>query len=378
MHKLLYLTVWDFKNAEFDGICKKISAQVKCFKNMGFCVDFGYTKANNVYLESDGRELTLGRTPESMNIIFAPGIFAKHLSKREYDAVYIRHCVVSPSYLRLLAILRKTCKKVAVEIPTYPYDIELKKGGLPVKIAGYMDQILRGNMKKYVDKVITYSNDNNIFGIDTIKTVNGIDFSGISQIIEHKEDGNIHLLGVAMLQTWHGYDRIIAGLHEYYLGAHEKTVIFHIVGEGPASVECKKMVQRWDLEPYVIFHGVQSGNALDELYSIADIAVVSIGLHRLNAVAASTLKAREYGSKGMLMISENAVDFLPSDSPYVFTVPADDSPVQIERVVNFISEIRKTGEMAAIRSEIRDCARRKADMAVTLQPVKEYFLEEVK
>ena len=47
----------------------------------------------------------------------------------------------------------------------------------------------------------------------------------------------IRLVAVAGLAKWHGYDRLLEGLGEYYRTDVERKVIFHIVGEGPVREE---------------------------------------------------------------------------------------------------------------------------------------------
>ena len=47
-----------------------------------------------------------------------------------------------------------------------------------------------------------------------------------------KKDGTIVLLAVATLAKWHGYERVIKGLYNYYADGGERNIIFNIVGNG--------------------------------------------------------------------------------------------------------------------------------------------------
>lgn len=377
MQKLLYLTVWDFQDAASNGICKKILSQVKTLKELGFQVDFGYTKKGEVYLQTGEENIFLGRVPVSLNIMLAHVIFAKKLRNEKYDAIYIRHCVSSPFYIYLLATLKKKCSKIVVELPTYPYDNELK-GDIKLQLGGYLDKMTRGRMEKYVSRIVTYSNHDSIFSVPTIKTINGVDFSSIPQTKKKWKKGEIHLIAVAMLSPWHGYDRVIKGLHGYYQEKRETMVKFHIVGNGKELGSYKDMVEKWNLQSYVEFYGNQAGEELNKIYQKADMAVSSLGLHRIGLESASTLKDREYGARGLLMISSHQIDFFDENSPYVYYIPADESPVDIQKVVEFYEHLANEEKLDQIGREIREITRKSADMSATFQPIKDFFREERK
>ena len=70
----------------------------------------------------------------------------------------------------------------------------------------------------------------------------------------------LHLIGVAEVHYWHGFDRLIRGLAEYYCTNPDYKVYFHIVG--PLSGEREKqeilpVIRDNKLESYVILHGPQ-------------------------------------------------------------------------------------------------------------------------
>ena len=83
-----------------------------------------------------------------------------------------------------------------------------------------------------MDAIVTFSDATEIFGQRTINISNGVDFDSIP--IHHylaPSDDSIHLIGVAEVHIWHGYDRLIAGIGEYYKNTQNpRQVFFHIVG----------------------------------------------------------------------------------------------------------------------------------------------------
>ena len=88
------------------------------------------------------------------------------------------------------------------------------------------------------------------------------------------------------------------------------------------------------LEKYIIIHGSQHGSKLDELFELADIGIGSLARHRCGISNIKTLKNREYAARGIPFIySENDSDF--DSMPYVLKVTADDSPINIESIIDF-------------------------------------------
>ena len=63
--------------------------------------------------------------------------------------------------------------RTVIEIPTYPYEAE-GRTSLRGRVIQVLDKIFRKKLKKYVDRIVTYSDDKMIFGIKTINTINGI------------------------------------------------------------------------------------------------------------------------------------------------------------------------------------------------------------
>ena len=81
-----------------------------------------------------------------------------------------------------------------------------------------IDEKNRKNLVKYIDRIVTYSNDDYVFNIKTIKTKNGIIFEDYETVKESPEKNKnaINLIAVAGFSFWHGYDRLLRGIGDYY------------------------------------------------------------------------------------------------------------------------------------------------------------------
>ena len=88
-----------------------------------------------------------------------------------------------------------------LELPTYPYDGELSNSYIKMEDAYYREQL-----KKYVDRIATYTNDSEIWGISCINLKNGIDLVNIPINIRKREKNTINLIAVSSMAIWHGYE----------------------------------------------------------------------------------------------------------------------------------------------------------------------------
>ena len=88
---------------------------------------------------------------------------------------------------------------------------------------------------------------------------------------------------------------------------------------------------------YIIFHGRRSGKELDTIFNKADIAVGSLACHRISIKNVKSLKNREYCARGLpFFYSESDVDF--EDKDFIFKVPGNDTPIDIEEIVKFVDK----------------------------------------
>ena len=164
----------------------------------------------------------------------------------------------------------------------------------------------------------------------------------------------LNLIGVAEIHTWHGFDRLVKGLANYYSKPQKYIVRFHVVGkffskEGEA--EFKKIIADHHIERHVILYGNKHGGDLDTIFDFCDFGVGSLGRHRVGIDRIKTLKNREYAARGIPFIySETDSDF--DDKPYVLKAPADDSPIDIYRIIDFYRH--STSSPQQIRNSIED------------------------
>ena len=208
--------------------------------------------------------------------------------------------------------------------------------------------MFRKKLAKQTDAIVTFTQEKEIFGQRTIRISNGIELEAIplrnSKTKAKSEE--LNFIGVAEVHYWHGFDRFIAGIGEYYKNGGTRQMKFHIVGgvaDGDMygsgnNIGFAQLIEKYGIKDKIIFHGQKFGEELNKLFENADFAVASLGRHRSGITHIKTLKNREYAARGLGFIySEIDDDF--EDKPYIIKASADDTPVNIEQVIDFIDNM---------------------------------------
>lgn len=338
--KILFLIFHGFE--KHNGISKKIHYQMEAFKECNAEVHLCYftDQAGRKCRWMDNDILNDYGQGFKAKILKRTAFedVVKYVRKENISLVYVRHDHnANPFTIHLLKQLQATGAKIVLEIPTYPYDQEYR--GFPLSDRFYLliDKCFRRQMVHYVDKIVTFSDHKTIWGKPTIQLSNGIDFSSIKLKKQfNTADKELHLIGVAEVHYWHGFDRIMSGLTEYYRTNPSYKVYFHIIGntgEKDRKV-MQEIISAGKIESYVLFHGAMHGEELDAFFDKTDMGIGSLGRHRSGITNIKTLKNREYAARGIPFVySETDSDF--DSQPYVLKVPADESTVSITKIINF-------------------------------------------
>ena len=348
--KILFLIYHGF--SEHSGISKKIHYQIKGLRENGHevhvCTYYIREDGHRVRMVDDDiviQDFGCGRWA-AIKQRFSFKKLTNYVIEHGFEFVYARSFHnANWATVKMFKRFKEQGISSVMEIPTYPYDQEYTSiASWEEKIKLTLDKWFRKELATQVNAIVTFTNDKEIFGQRTICISNGIDYDHIPMQQKSPHPNNeIHLIGVAEVHYWHGYDRLIAGLGEYYKQKREKIVYFHIVG-GVADSEMynsvhapgfHELIVKYGIEKYVIFHGQKFGDELDSLFNQADFAIGSLARHRSGITYIKTLKNREYAARGIPFIySETDEDF--EQMPYIIKAPADESPVCLDEIVDFL------------------------------------------
>ena len=223
-----------------------------------------------------------------------------------------------------------------------------------------------------MDRIVTFYGQKEIWGVPCICLMNGYDFSKV-QLPHREPDETIHLAAVSLTAPWHGYDRLISGMHDYYQNGGKENIMFHMVGN--ILPEHQKMVEQFGLQEHVVFYGRLPADKLSPIYEKATIGVDILAGHRRGSMISSTLKSREYGAYGLPILTACPVDYLPEDYPYQILIPDGEDAVDIWKIMNAYHRIYDGRTRDSVAAEIRDYAEARCDMHITMKPAADYLQE---
>ena len=373
--KLLYVVRSDLDDASYVGVKKKILAQLKIFQEH-FQSDLMFLNKNKIML---GDSVLKVINPPS-------GILGRYMKfkayrnliyelSRDYQVIYVRYTTPDPILIKTLQKIKKNCLLV-LELPTNgeAASKEIKRIEKKLLFSMFYQQYIElfdvvavctkaSEFEKRLpsDKVVVFTN--------------GFDVESVSPKVklEANPDEEFHLISVANNSFWHGYDRVIKGLYNYYRNNPSTKVIYHVVGVGDANKDLEKLTKDLELEKYVIFHGPKFGDELWQLYNISHIAISSLGDHRKGLFSASVLKSREYCAVGIPFVYSTPDPDFPERFKFSQKVPQTDEPINIEELIRFYKNISQYDYI----KEMRTYAEQNLTWKVKMKPIIEKIFEKL-
>jgi len=365
--KMLYVSFVNVKAESMLGVKKKILGQIKGFRSNGNLVSYTWCEGKDfiAYEENDKKtHLCSFNNNLSKRINMYHSSLLNYIKLKRIDAVYIRYALSDFFLIRFLKKLKKIGVQIYLEIPTYPYDKEVKGTKLSI------DKLFRNKLKLYVDRVVISSCEaKEVFGIPVIQMDNGVTVEDIKFVERNynAEKQNINLIGVSFIRYTNGYDRLIKGLKSYYLQPNrEKEIYITFVGEGNELQNLIELTQDLELKKYVNFTGQKTGKDLDLYYEKADIAIGSLGDHRVGITKKSPLKSREYCARGIPFISSIIDNGFPGNPEFILKVNDNDEPINMNELIDFYNKLGKTNN---ISKEMHDYSLQRFDWSVQCKKI---------
>lgn len=357
MKSILYFTFLDLEAPGKEGLIKKIHSQSKAMEAYGE-VEVCYPH-NGELLFKKGDEVvfryklgfSLDKFAHRDAII---GFLKRSDYTQKFDYVYVRNFMMIDFFI--LSIYKAFAKrsKVILEIPTYPFDNEIKTFQkkflrerhyiifIMVALFNWMHKFGIKIVPKYLERIVTFNPIDEIWGVPTTVIQNGADVPVITkEKFSYAQEGKVVFVGVGSFVPWHGFDRFIKGMGEYVKQKASLDIHFNIIGDGPDVPEYKKTVEDLGLTEYVTFKGILTGEKLAKEYLNADFAIGSLGLHRIHLDKASPIKTKEYFSYGLPFVYSYTEDDFLEQSPFTMRVPMEEAPVDVQKVIDFFHQVQK-------------------------------------
>lgn len=313
------------------GIFRKMTDQAFGFESLDFETDIFCLENDRVYTSDSSdfpNPFAKGRAR------FYSSLF-DNLQRKRVDILYLRYPFATQSLVTFLARVKQNRPDIQIimEWPTYPYHQEFQ--GLQ-KIKYYIDKYFQNQIFPYLDLAVVMGNDHQFQHVPTVSITNGYH-------CQHEEFvGNIDTkpntwIAVGFWQKWHGLERIMYGLHEYYQHDGKKNIQLHILGEGPALAYYKKVSKDNGLSKNIKFHHEVTEAEKQRLLSTSSLAIGVLGSHTKNLTEHAPLKHRMYACAGLPFIySTSDLDF--DQQPFILRLPEEDKAIHIPTVLEWFNQ----------------------------------------
>lgn len=360
-NKKIFLYVNFIKDDNTIGITKKIKAQIKTMRKMGLEVYYTSYVDDGVVIVGNDDEVVYKKTyfikwdrfkrydrrflliKTSTEFIITSGI--------KFDFGYLRWHTFDRPYLKMLKALKENGAINIVEAHAWTPD--QKYTDIIGRYENYMDQKYSKHAHEYVSLVAAMSDYDNIWGIKTVKVDNAVDLDSIMPRVWIKNEEELRIISVSNEYNYHGYDRLIKGLKNYYDNGGDRQIVVHLVGVFMPST--KRLVEKLQLEKHVLFHGKMFGPALDNLYANSDLGIGALAHHRIGMYSGSSLKTKEYFAKGLPFIYGWKEPAFDESYPYAMKINLDETPLDIPSVLSFYDGIKNDENMM---DSLRDFAKK--------------------
>jgi len=350
--KVLYITNCTLERSS--GVAKKIISQCRAMSSFSEKVDLvsiAYHDVRFVNFSNESRidsEIDtsiyvsispLAKIIRKIKKIFCPINIDKIVES--YDIIYIRRLSpLVPTYISFIKKIKKNAK-VYYELPTYPYIQEHLKITIENLFILIFEFRSIERLKKVVDEFVVVCEVEDKTARDRLGKYriipNGFDVSYVKIRTAPLLKNEIHILGLANLAYWHGFDRIITGMAQYK-GPYK--VVFHLAG-GTGNEEIEKirnLASKLAVTQNVVFHEPLYEEKLDALFDICHVAAGALGGYRKGFHLTSELKLREYCARGIPFFM-SCYDPEFENFQHKFKVPEDDSPIDIAAICEFTKEV---------------------------------------
>lgn len=350
MKKVLFIMRYYIDNTN-DSLGRKFNNQITAMENMGYEVWYTAISGTRIFLCNHHQRITIGKYGENSTSIFTKinsydklySSTLKHLinNNLKFDFVYARNMFYCINSMRLLKYLKDRKATIITEIPTYPAVDEIKSDENAVRrtLILFIERLSRKH-SKYVDLYAVIGADcgGTYLNKNAVNIENGVAVENLPLKVNKTIANEIHIATLARMARWHGYDRLIKGLADYYKSGGNEKIYVHMVGDdGDGSLEqWKALVKELGIEKNFIFEGFKTGEELDFIIDSCDIAVASLGAHRKNLMVTCEMKIREYMSRGIPFIYSTHDESISKDSIYSYKLKADESDVDFNEVIDFV------------------------------------------
>lgn len=335
-----------------DNLQAKFNGQMAAMRRLGHCVHWIAWDQRGMWLCGDGEPRLVQRArgvqlPGYRHIMLYVDLMtaAKKLGQT-YDLIYMRYMPVYGNAPGALRQLKTQGAKLVVEHPTYPFRHARSNSWLRKPFFWYTERVF-ARIHPMVDLYTIMGDDcgGQLDGRPAINITNGVDVEALPLHRQPDNGNEIHLLALASMSCWQGYDRLIRSLAAW---KGQEKVVLHLAGmEGDGSLAAwLKLAEELGVASNVRFEGELHGKALDDMVDRCDIGVGSLAIYKRKVQKVITLKLREYMARGLPFLYAEEVTDEAWEPAFCLQVPNDDSAIDMGDVVEFVHRVRDDADIS--------------------------------
>lgn len=338
------------------GISKKIKSQIEAFRNIGYNVTYSAYENNAIAIYNNNDEIVVSYTyPTQICIGLTRRFFLMSsckifLKNYKFDLGFVRWDAVDISFVSVLKQMRKSCKNTLMDF--HGYFPNMKPIRIKTHYAFWTTQLFGQKLKKYITYGIGETKCKQLFGINLLTIDTGIN---VDDYEAHKYNGDpeeLNLISVANETPYHGYDRIIKGLWNYYKLNPSVKVHLHLVGK--MSKQTTQLIEALNLSDVIHLYGYQSGETLNKIYNKCNMGVGPLAPHRIGGKEGTGIKTKEYFALGLPYLYAGEELLVPEGYMFVHKFKAEDKPIDINELLIFWKSYRNDEN---VRYSMREFAR---------------------
>lgn len=253
----------------------------------------------------------------------------------KWNYCYVRRLAIHSLFMvKPLSRISKSAK-IFYEWPTVPLDTY---DSLFLNIMQQFEVLFYKMFIKYkvAREIVILQNDKKLSKLEYAIS-NGINTSIYNKPGEKPVITNtLNFLGIAHLQSWHGYDRMIRSIAEY---KGNYNIRFTIISKNNREVEnLKSLSKKLGVEKSVIFYGQMELEKIQQLAIEQHIGVGSLGYHRRGAKYDTSIKNKEYCALGLPFICSCEDRSFP-DFDYTYKVSANEGVFILDQIIHWYLEL---------------------------------------
>ena len=363
------------------GVEKKLAAQARAIALLGLDMDiFHFDLARQ--LQDDRVHFyrrTEGSLGQVLSLFHRYSCISRRIDTDKYDLLVLRYS--GGDFSLFSSFFRRNAGKIVTEHHTkelpeaYTYKTTLPQKALTLSIERFLgpEMIKRcGGLIGLTDEIKRYELDRAGVSIPACTIPNGVLVQDVPFSRHACYNGKVlKLLCLAdAFEAWQGLDRILAGLQNY---SRKPFLHLSIVGNLPANQVYLYRSLNHNVHVRIDFLGRLCGSMLEEVCQNTHVAFSSLASFRAKVREACTLKTREFIARGLPFVIGHSDPDLEGVDEFLFRIPPDNSPVNMDEVVAFAERILNR---KGVSDSMREFAEKRLDWKIKMQQMWD-FLESV-